>query len=285
VAAQSVPKCAATTDSIARPCELDAWPARTRYELPRYPQIFREAGYRGEARVEFVVDTSGNPLRSSLRIRASHELFATMVRNAFPLQRFEPPRRKGSPVNVQIVELVEFRHPGSNRYDASRRPAEINGVDSTGMLRTSVEAYVLYDSAAAPRLTEEDRWTIYAGVSNHLIQRQEKKPSAFSIQANGQPPPAEFFARWAKQDRVVPVNDCPRTYWSWVHTPDAPRAPPGWVDPVSIYLAALRPWALDLVILDVSVGQGGGTRFYLCEITRTAAGWKPDCILTGMAVS
>lgn len=58
---------------------------------PVYPDVLRQAGVEGEVLVSFVVDTSGRVELSSFKvIRATHEFFATAVKNALPRMRFIP---------------------------------------------------------------------------------------------------------------------------------------------------------------------------------------------------
>jgi TonB family protein len=285
--AQSVRQCAPTVDSIARPCELDAWPVTgTQREAPKYPDILRQAGVQGEVRAEFIVDTAGRPIISTLRTTATHQLFATMVRNALPRVRFEPPRRRGIPVSVRVMELVEFRYPGTGLHPVSGASASTFDVDSTGQLRITVFAHIPFDSAAAPRLTEADTWAIYHVVADYLIRHEEKRPSAYCVRVAGTEPPDEFFARWSGTAPVVPLEKCPPTYTSMVAYPDSRRAPTGWVDPVTITLGNVKPWAIDLVILDVQTWQGTSGIARTCEVQRTLEGWKQvACVVLSRTVS
>lgn len=58
---------------------------------PAYPDVLRQAGIEGEVLVSFVVDTIGRVEVSSFKvIRATHEFFATAVKNALPRMRFIP---------------------------------------------------------------------------------------------------------------------------------------------------------------------------------------------------
>ena len=58
---------------------------------PAYPDILRQAGIEGEALVSFVVDTTGRVDIASFKVvRASHDQFATAVKNALPRMRFIP---------------------------------------------------------------------------------------------------------------------------------------------------------------------------------------------------
>ena len=287
VGAQSVARCPATADSIARPCELDTWsPAGIQRVPPRYPDIMRQAWVETEAQVEFVVDSTGRLDLSTLSVRAGHDLFVSMIKAALVRTRFEPPHRNGLPVKVLVHEVVEFRHPGSNLNVVSARSPSSVEVDSTGTLRTVVFAYVPLDSAAAPRLSDEERWTIYEVVAKHLMLQAQRRPSAFCIQVNREQPPATFFARWsAAKEVVVPYNTCPLTYASMIHSPNTKRAPPGWVDPVLIDMDPLQPWAMDLVILDVRYSQGMGTRYHQCEAVRTPDGWQAGCVLISSRIS
>jgi len=58
---------------------------------PAYPDVLRQAGVEGEVLVSFVVDTTGRVEVSSFKVlRATHEFFATAVKNALPRMRFIP---------------------------------------------------------------------------------------------------------------------------------------------------------------------------------------------------
>jgi TonB family protein len=278
---QSVRRCAPTADSIARTCELDFWsPTGIQRNPPLYPDILRSALVEGSARLEFVVDASGRPLASTLQIRATHALFATAVRNAISRTRFELPRRRGLPVRVNVVEEVVFRHPGQLLPNVSGRAPASFEVDATGALRTTVPAYVLFDSVAAPRLTGDDAWSIYYNLAEHLMQKELPPPSAFCIEVDHRQPPAAFLSRWTNDRVVVPMTSCPRTYARMIDSPARRRAPPGWVDPVRVMMDALQPWAADLVRLEVTLSQGTGSRYYRCEVARNAEGWSQvGCVL------
>ena len=71
---------------------------------PRYPDILKSAGVEGKVIAQFVVDTSGRAVLSSLRVlMASHDLFASAVRSALPSMRFIPARIGGKRVE-QVVQ-------------------------------------------------------------------------------------------------------------------------------------------------------------------------------------
>jgi hypothetical protein len=71
---------------------------------PRYPDILKSAGVKGEVLAQFVVDTTGRAVLSSYKVlEASHDLFASAVKNALPNMRFIPARVGGKRVE-QVVE-------------------------------------------------------------------------------------------------------------------------------------------------------------------------------------
>ena len=72
---------------------------------PKYPDILRQAGVEGEVLVSFVVDETGVADPASFKvIRATHELFATAVRQALPAMRFTAAEVGGKKVK-QVVEV------------------------------------------------------------------------------------------------------------------------------------------------------------------------------------
>lgn len=280
LAAQRVVRCTPTADSVARPCELDAWPLTTAgRQAPRYPDILRVAGVEGEVFAQYEVDTSGRALIQTLHIaRSTHYLFANAVRNALPVLHFEPPRRQGVPVRVRVDELVSFRHGGGEVWRLSGGTPPEFGVDSTGTLRTTIAAWIAYDSVQAPRLTSEDRLEVYSQTVDWLMRFDTDTTSrvTFCVEANGSDLPGTFFERWTARDRpVVPKDRCPRTYQTMIAPRDSTEiAPPGWIDPIIIGLSAVRPWARDVVILEATAWQGTGGRGLICQVSRRPEGWR-----------
>lgn len=76
---------------------------------PQYPDILRQAGVEGEALVSFVVDTTGRADVSSFKvIRATHDLFATAVKNALPRMRFIPAEVGDKKVRQLVQQPFSF---------------------------------------------------------------------------------------------------------------------------------------------------------------------------------
>ena len=76
---------------------------------PAYPDILRQAGVEGEALVSFVVDTTGRVDLGSFRvIRATHDLFATAVKNALPRMRFLPAELGDRKVRQLVQQPFSF---------------------------------------------------------------------------------------------------------------------------------------------------------------------------------
>ena len=99
--------------------------AASGFVTPRYPEILRQAGVEGEALVSFVVDEAGNADASTFKvIRATHELFATAVRQALPQMRFVAAEVGGKKVKQLVEQPFSFTLPGTKEA-ASR--AELTG--------------------------------------------------------------------------------------------------------------------------------------------------------------
>jgi protein TonB len=76
---------------------------------PVYPDILRQAGVEGDALVTFVVDTTGRVDVTTFKvIRASHDLFATAVRNALPRMRFIPAETSRGKVRQVVQQPFSF---------------------------------------------------------------------------------------------------------------------------------------------------------------------------------
>jgi len=76
-----------------------------RSPLPRFPQLLKDSGVEGVARLQFVVDTLGRVELESVRVvDATHPLFAAAVQATLPRMRFSPARVG----NHRVRQLVEF---------------------------------------------------------------------------------------------------------------------------------------------------------------------------------
>lgn len=81
-----------------------------RSPLPRFPQMLKDAGVEGMARLRFVVDTLGRvELETVQVVESTHPAFATAVQASLPRLRFSPARVGGRTVR-QLVEFpVQFQ--------------------------------------------------------------------------------------------------------------------------------------------------------------------------------
>ena len=72
---------------------------------PRYPDILKQAGVEGQVIASFVVDTTGMPDVSTMKvIKSTHQLFENSVVAAMPGMRFAPALVGGKKVR-QVVTL------------------------------------------------------------------------------------------------------------------------------------------------------------------------------------
>lgn len=79
---------------------------------PRYPAIMKQAGVGGEVYVSFVVDTTGRPDMSSLKvIKSSHQLFLNAVIAALPDARFVAAEVGGKKVKQLVQTPYVFQMP------------------------------------------------------------------------------------------------------------------------------------------------------------------------------
>lgn len=75
----------------------------------RYPDILRKAGIEGEVLAQFVVDTMGRVEPGSFKtLKATHELFASAVREALPGMIYTPARLKGAKVRQLVQQPFSF---------------------------------------------------------------------------------------------------------------------------------------------------------------------------------
>ena len=77
---------------------------------PRYPATLQSAGLEGDVRAQFVVDTLGRVERGTVRVLdASHELFASAVRDALTRAKFKPAEAGGHLVRQLAEQTFTFR--------------------------------------------------------------------------------------------------------------------------------------------------------------------------------
>lgn len=77
---------------------------------PLYPEPLRLAGVEGTVLVRFVVDTTGRPDVTTLKVlKPTHPLFVQAVRTALPRMRFSPAELDGRKVKQLVQEPFAFR--------------------------------------------------------------------------------------------------------------------------------------------------------------------------------
>jgi hypothetical protein len=79
----------------------------------RFPSMMLSARVAGTAHAVATIDSRGVLLRESLRVEATHDLFASAAKYAMTRFAYEPARRSGRPIAEQIDVQFEFRVPSS----------------------------------------------------------------------------------------------------------------------------------------------------------------------------
>lgn len=94
-----------------------------------YPEMAKEAGIEGRVVVQFVVDEEGSVTHPTVA-RGAHELLNKAALETIKSQTFNPGRKEGEPVPVQMSFPVTFRLPDEpNRdSDASSEDATPSGI-------------------------------------------------------------------------------------------------------------------------------------------------------------
>ena len=143
-ARKTVPKTLTIRTASRTPRKLSAADSQAQFasgsEAPRYPQILKLAGVTGKTVVQFVVDTTGEPIVSTLKVvRSAHQLFTVSVQNALPNQRFVAASVGGRKVK-QLVQVVY-------RFDIAGMPFTDTLPVPSGAVRT-LEVFI---TGSAPR--------------------------------------------------------------------------------------------------------------------------------------
>lgn len=117
--------------------------------MPVYPAMLREAGLSGRVRMEFVVDSSGFVVPSSIRSRLSgYTLFREALQSVLLQWRFKPARQGRIARSDTLVQTVDFVPPAKEEWwgfppiisplrqvSPSERHLVIRGPDSMPTLR------------------------------------------------------------------------------------------------------------------------------------------------------
>lgn len=77
---------------------------------PAYPDMLRSAGVQGAVSAQFVVDTTGRVIASTIAfVDGDNALFQRSVRRALEAARFRPALVNGRAVRVLMAQLFQFR--------------------------------------------------------------------------------------------------------------------------------------------------------------------------------
>lgn len=77
---------------------------------PTYPRKLRRDDFEGHVLLEFVVDSTGHAIGSTLKIlSSSHELFTTSVREFLTVRRYDPGALHGRKINVSVRQQFTFK--------------------------------------------------------------------------------------------------------------------------------------------------------------------------------
>jgi TonB family protein len=87
--------------------ELDAVPKFVSRKPPKFPSEMRNSGLEGVVTVRFLVGENGE-VKNVEAVKASHEMFAEAAREAVGSWVFEPGKKAGVPVNVQMTVPIVY---------------------------------------------------------------------------------------------------------------------------------------------------------------------------------
>ena len=114
-------------DSVYFPEEVDnpaAYDPRSR--APAYPDSLQRLGIEGWVTAQFIVDTTGHPADSTLRILDfTHQPFVQSVRDALPGMIFRPAEIRGAKIRQLVQQTFSFRMSSPVADSTRRSPVPI----------------------------------------------------------------------------------------------------------------------------------------------------------------
>jgi TonB family protein len=263
--------------------------------MPRYPDILLSAGYGGDVRVGYTIDSTGHVVPGSLAIeRSSHELFSASVRTTFPKWTFVPALVRGRPTAVRYEEVFAFW--ASKELGAGAGELTVVARDSVegGVPRTII-GMPARDPLAEKFFTEDDllaaQRSVLALLAQETTHRDSSRTGAVTLcvtvrhEGAARPADAETLRELSSPGRpaVVP-KECPRTYGSMIYNPND-RPPKGWVDPFSLTVTEAEGWSRQIVRVWADLHQGTGSEHFRCSVTRDGQAWKAACSLNSTSLS
>jgi TonB family protein len=78
---------------------------------PQYPRALMGSNPEEKVQVKFVVDPEGNTLNPSIITPPKNKEFEAAAIQAVALMSYEPPRKDGKPVYVEVTMAIDFEAP------------------------------------------------------------------------------------------------------------------------------------------------------------------------------
>lgn len=269
-------------DSVAVVCQLDPWAGPLHQPVGPYPPLLLQAGVEGRVHVRLLVDSLGQPVPSSLRMRNTHDLFGRAVATMVPRWRFAPPRRGGRGTTVRYEATLTYLPlaldgdavvevtPGPDTVTAP--PPPLNPRDwPLPIDRRSVDSTLLGAQEAALR------------VLTRALDTMPRRPTV-CLHALGAPSTWLTEALSTRTLTVTRPAYCPRTYASMIRVVgmNPVRAPRGWIDPVALGVAGIEEIRPGLVRVFIEQSQGTSGRRYTCGVRRVGAQWTQAACAPGI---
>jgi TonB family protein len=279
---------------LSRDADRPATPTEGR-AIPRYPDILLDAGFGGEVRISYTIDSAGHVAPGSLAIeRSTHELFGSAVRTVFPKWTFVPALVHGRPAAVRYEEVFAFQPARELGYALSEITAVAHDTVEGDVPRTTI-GLPSRDPSAATFFSENDlleaQRSVLALLANGTASKDSSKTGAVTlcvaVWRDGAAIPADtgtLRGLATSGRRAVAPGQCPRTYASMIHSPNT-RAPKGWVDPFSLTVTDAEGRTRDIVRVWADLHKGTGTQHWRCHAVRAGSTWTATCSDAGYSIS
>ena len=274
-------------------CQTDPKPLRRPDQAPpAYPPVLRQAGVEGNARIRFVLDSTGRVRHSTIEtLESTHRIFQQALVLALDTATFEPPSHRGAAVAARVELAVHFAMASVDSGPV-RMVWDEERTDSG--YRWRIGQARIPRTTPVPLLAKGERdAVIRAVILATPIPTSAEPDRALCIEL-----PPEVRATALDQPTLaalrlhrattVPSERCPPTYASWIRSPSTRKRPPGALDPDFITVGGVDVWTADVVRIPVRTGRGTGGVRYVCDATRDTAhpaGWRVTCYERGRWVS
>jgi hypothetical protein len=264
--------------------------------MPRYPDILWSAGFSGDIRVGYTIDSTGRVVPGSLVIeRSSHELFSASVRTTFPKWTFVPALVRGRPTAIRYEEVFAFSAATKELGSGADASVVIARDSVEGGVPRTIIGVPLRDPLAQKFFSEDDllaaQRSVLALLARGTLHRDSSWTRAPTLcvtvrrESSAKPADTETLRELSIPGRpaVVP-KECPRTYVTMIYNAND-RPPKGWVDPFWLTVTEAEGWSRDIVRVWADVHQGTGTDHVRCSVTRDGQAWKTACSVASVSMS